>query len=52
MNIETGRYKLKIDKQCKFRGSNPEERLCLVCNSALTEDETHLLLECTCYNHM
>ena len=52
LNIETGRYKLIKDNQGKFRKTKPEERLCLVCNAGLTEDETHFLLECTCYNQM
>ena len=52
LNIETCRYKLIKDNQGKFRKTKPEERLCLVCNAGLTEDETHFLLECTCYNQM
>ena len=52
LNIKTGRYKLMKDKQGKFRRTKPEERLCLVCNSGLTEDKSHFLLECSYYNQM
>ena len=40
LRIETGRYV----------GEKPEERLCKICNSQQTEDETHFLLHCPFYS--
>ena len=51
LNLKTGRYKLNEEKG-KFSRTKPEERLCLVCNSGLTEDESHFLLECTYYSQI
>ena len=42
LRIETGR----------FVGEAPDQRLCRFCQLNSIEDETHFLLDCTCYIHI
>ena len=39
LRVETGRY----------LGEHANEKICIVCNQAFIEDESHFLLNCPCY---
>ena len=51
--LRTGNHKLRIEtgRHCK-PSLPPEQRVCLHCNAACTEDEKHFLAECNAYSEI
>ena len=53
LRIEVGRYQnIKDGTTGRYRKLKPEERLCMICNDNLVEDEIHFICECVKYNEI